>query len=207
MSKIFKLIDTGLPSSSHSSQQPTVTNWKLCMICQEDNEEPLTCPLKSKRKDVGSGYSSLAENLIRFNQLGQLPFHLERLDEGNGIEKTMITNSAQYHQSCRLKFNNTKLQRAEKRAQTKDIKEHYTQMEFTHTRSKSAEKIVVKYVCFFCINPPGNSAIHEAATFQVNERVRACAVLLEDTELLAKLSTADMVALETKYHQVLGGLV
>ena len=148
MSKIFKLIDTGLPSSSHSSQQPTVTNWKLCMICQEDNEEPLTCPLKSKRKDVGSGYSSLAENLIRFNQLGQLPFHLKGLDEGNGIEKTMITNSAQYHQSCRLKFNNTKLQRAQKRAQTKDIKEHYTQMEFTHARSKSAEKIVVRMFAF-----------------------------------------------------------
>ena len=38
------------------------------------------------------------------------------------------------------------------------------------------------------------------ATFQVNENVHACAVLLEDTELLAKLSTADMVALEAKYH-------
>ena len=147
------------------------------MICQEDNEKPLTCPLKSKRKDVGSGYSSLAENLIKCNQLGELPFHLERLDNGNGIEMTMMTNSAQYHQSCRLKFNNTKLQRAEKRAQTKDIKEHNTQIEFTHTRSKSTEKIVVKDACFFCGNPPGNSAIYEAATFQVNEHVRVCAVL------------------------------
>ena len=73
-------------------------------------------------------------------------------------------------------------------------------IEFTHTRSKSTEKIVVKDACFFCGNPPGNSAIHEAATFQVNERVRACAVLLEDTEVLAKLSSADMVALEAKYH-------
>ena len=30
--------------------------------------------------------------------------------------------------------------------------------------------------------------------------MHACAVLLEDTELLAKLSTADTVALEAKYH-------
>ena len=91
------------------------------MICQEDEPTLLldSCPLKSKRKDVGSGYSSLVENLIKFNQLGELPFCLDRLDEGNGIEMTMMTNSAQYHQSCRLKFNNTKLQRAEKRAQTK----------------------------------------------------------------------------------------
>ena len=53
---------------------------------------------------------------------------------------------------------------------------------------------------FFCGNPPGNSAIYEAGTFQVNEHVRVCAVLLEDTEPLAKLSTADMVAFEAKYH-------
>ena len=42
--------------------------------------------------------------------------------------------------------------------------------------------------------------MHEAATFQIDKRVRACAVQLEDTELLAKLSTGDMVALEAKYH-------
>ena len=57
------------------------------MICQEGIEEPLTYPSKYKRKDVCSGYSSLADNLIIFNQPGQLPFHLaKRLDEGNGIE-------------------------------------------------------------------------------------------------------------------------
>ena len=54
---------------------------------------------------------------INLNQLGQLPFHLQKLDEGNGIEMTMTTNSAQYHQSCRLKFNNTKF-----KEQTKEYK-------------------------------------------------------------------------------------
>jgi len=102
MAKTFKLVDTTLSTPLSSSQQPAVTNWELCMICQEDTEEPLTCPSKSKRKDVGSGYSSLADNLIKFNQLGQLPFTLGRLDDGSGIEMTMKNNSAQYHQSCRL---------------------------------------------------------------------------------------------------------
>ena len=73
-------------------------------------------------------------------------------------------------------------------------------MVFTHTKSKSAEKIVVKDVCLFCGNSPHNSAVHEAATFKVTEGVHICAVLLENTELFAKLSTADMVALEAKYH-------
>ena len=102
MSRKFRLIDTALPTPS---RQPLVTNWKLCVICKEDNEELLTC-LK-KRKDVGRGYSSLADNLIKFNQLGELPFKLERLDDGNyGIEVTMVKNNAQYHQLCQLKYNN-----------------------------------------------------------------------------------------------------
>ena len=61
---------------------------------------------------MGSGYSSLAENLMEFYELGQWPIQLERLDEGQGIEMTMVANNALYHHSCRLKYNNTKLKRA-----------------------------------------------------------------------------------------------
>jgi len=180
MSKKFKLLDTALPTPS---RQPLVTNWKLYVICQEDNEELLTCPTKSaKRKDVGSGYSSLADNLIKFNQLGELPFKLERLDDGNGIEVTMVKNNAQYHQSCRLKYNNLKLHRAEKRAKSE---EYSIGMGCMHTRSMCTDTNIKKDACFFCGKPPGSSGIHEAATFQVNEHVYACAVLLEDSELLA----------------------
>ena len=48
--------------------------------------------------------SSLAKNLIRFNELGQLPIQLERLDEGNGIEMAIVANNAKYHQSCKLQY-------------------------------------------------------------------------------------------------------
>ena len=51
---------------------------------------------------MGSSYSSLAESLVAFNELGELPIHLERLDERDGIETTVVSNDAQYHQSCRL---------------------------------------------------------------------------------------------------------
>ena len=72
----------------------------------------LPAPTDSKRKDLGNGYASLSENLIEFNKLGALPFPL---DEGQGIKQVMTTNAAQYHWSCQLKYNNTKLQRAAKR--------------------------------------------------------------------------------------------
>ena len=68
------------------------TDWKLCIICQEHTAEALRCPLQSKRADKGSGYTSLAEHLIQFNELGLLPstFPIGRLDEGHGIEAAMV---------------------------------------------------------------------------------------------------------------------
>ena len=109
MSKTFKLANSEFTAPSTHAQHETVTHWNLCLICQEQKEEKLTCPSKSKGKDLGTGYSSLAENFIRFNELGQLPIQLERLDEGNGIEMAMIANNAKYHQSCKFQYNNTNL--------------------------------------------------------------------------------------------------
>ena len=79
MSKTFKLVDSGIPAPSTTIQHPTETDWNLCIICQEPKGEPLTCPAKSKRKDVGSGYRSLAGILAEFNELGELNLQLERL--------------------------------------------------------------------------------------------------------------------------------
>ena len=107
MSKTFALVDTSVQVPSTSTKCQTVTNWKLIIIYQEETKESLTCPSKSKRKDLGSGCSSLAQQLIRFNELNQLPFQLERLDERCGIEMAMVANHVQYHQSCRLQYNNT----------------------------------------------------------------------------------------------------
>ena len=121
-------------------------------------------------------------------------------DEGPGIEMTMAANNAQYHQSCRLKYNNTKLKRAEKRALKTDSEDLEVIIPCKRSRSQSIEASIQKDLCFFCGQPPGTSGLHEAATFQVDERVKNCAELLEDTILLAKLSVGDMVALEAKYH-------
>ena len=166
MSKIFKLVDTEseFPSPSTNVQYVAMTNWKLCLICQEQKEELLTCPSQSKRKDVGSGYRSLAE---RFNELEQLPIHLKRLDEGNGIEMTMVANDAKYHQSCRLQYNNTKLQRADKRARTATSEDHNVDTACKYMRSQITDNSIL--ACFFYGKSPGTSGLHKAATFQVDK--------------------------------------
>lgn len=173
--------------------------------------ETLTKPDQSKRKDIGSGYSSLAENLIKFNELGELPgsFHLEILDDGHGIEAAMVEHGAQYHQTCRLQYNNTKLQRAQKRALKKEGQSDEEQSvgKRTRARSRSSSTHNVSESCFFCGQPAGAKSLRKATTFQMDRRVRACATLLGDTELLGRLSGGDMVALDVQYHpQCLIGL-
>jgi hypothetical protein len=185
MSKSFGLADVERTSPS-TSQHLTTTDWKLCLICQEDKTETLTKPDQSKRKDIGSGYSSLAENLAKFSELGELlgSFHLERLDDGHGIEAAMVAHGAKYHQTCRLQYNNTKLQRAQKRALKKagesDEEQAACKRTRLHSRSSSTEKKVPE-TCFFCEQPAGADSLRKAATFQLDRRVRACATLLGDT--------------------------
>ena len=59
----------------------------------------------------------LATNIPLFDEINALPLILDpaRLDEGGGIEAMLRRNEAKYHTSCRLLFNNTKLDRAKKR--------------------------------------------------------------------------------------------
>ncbi len=70
-SKSFLLKYTGCPtpSTSSKSQPANKINWALCVICQQDHNETLTDPMPMKRKDVGSAYTSLAESLLKMNEL------------------------------------------------------------------------------------------------------------------------------------------
>ncbi len=47
---------------------------------------------------------SLARDLLELQELRQIPaeLDLDRLDDGNGIEATLMTNRAQWHKTCRL---------------------------------------------------------------------------------------------------------
>ena len=116
MSKKITLVDIRAASSSEKSAAAT-TNWELCVLCQVETSESLTSPVCSKRKDVGRAHKALAENLMKFDAPGTLPrtLQLDRIDEGQAIDAAMVANEAKWHQTCKLRYNNTMLQRAEKR--------------------------------------------------------------------------------------------
>ena len=56
-------------------------------------------------------------------------------------------------------------------------------------------------ICFFCNKLAGTADLHQAATKDIDKNVRRCATELRDTELLAKLSAGDMVAIDAKYQR------
>jgi len=72
------------------------TDWAKCIFCQSVTDEALRCPAKSKRTDVGAGYSSLAEILPKYELLGCFPhiLRLSRLDGGAGILETLTSHEA-----------------------------------------------------------------------------------------------------------------
>ena len=57
--------------------------------------------------------------------------------------------------------------------------------------------------CFFCGEcKRWNSPLHNASTFGLDARVRKYAAVLQDENLLAKLSTGDLVAIDQEQGQL-----
>lgn len=113
-------------------------NWTLCQL--ENTNETLVSPVNDKRKDRGSGYKSLADNLPKFEEVGQLPIQLplSYLDEGRGIEETLRFHQASWHKSCFNKCSSAKLTRAQKRkhAEVREDSDETRRLPHNRVRSK-----------------------------------------------------------------------
>ena len=175
-----------------------VTDWELCVICQESNKEGLQCPADSRRADKGAGYKTLADNLKQFADLGYMPkdVNLSRLDEGDGIAAAFFKHRARYHKSCYALFNSTKLKRAQKR-KSEAPDEPLAGGKFTRSNALAYTKDTSPS-CFLCESD--KQPLHRVSTLSLDARVRECANVLNDEKLLAKLGGEDLIALEASYY-------
>ena len=168
------------------------------------------CPADSKLADVGVGYRILCETVAAFIRLGQLPSdivpHVQYWDEGDGMESTFMRHRASWHIKCKQKFVHvTKLGRLSA-ADTTDTADTDTEKELGDEQSTGVKvpriarshSTQISPVCFFC-DLPGTD-LRQVMTFAVNDRVCKRAAILQDSMLLAKLATGDMIATEAKYH-------
>ena len=117
---------------------------------------------------------------------------IEKLDEGVGIPATLMKRKAKWHKTCRNKFSDMKLKRAQKRKIQDDLPSS------TRQSSGAASSMTKEVSCFFCSGATGT--LHQASTFNVDARVRECAHQLQDEVLIAKLSAGDLICQEAVYH-------
>ena len=145
------------------------------------------CSTKNtKRPNTKSWYKTPTKNLIQFSELGILAstLQLNRLDEGENMEATLVAHKAVYHIRYVLCYNTTMLQRAQKRTRRGGSSSD-SNIAGKRTRSRSCDSITSDQTsCFFC-RQSGVNTLHEATTFTIGQRVRKCEKQLGDYELLA----------------------
>lgn len=91
-------------AGSEEETQSMSTYWSKCVLCKTQSNE-LLCPDDSKRKDVGTGYVSMATNLSNFGPVGALSTELTELVKQTGDLAELLTSKhAQWHKSCALKY-------------------------------------------------------------------------------------------------------
>ncbi len=186
-------------SRSVPAVQPT--DWTLCALCQQPSSESPIDASKSKNKSQSTGYETLADNLRSLYELNSLPLSItiSRLDDGTGIEGTLKLHNAKWHETCYVMCNKTKVDRARKkvvRGECSSPLKDRLRGAFSCT-SQSDEKL---FTCFFC-DALVDYDFHKAATKQLDANVRKMATELNDTHLLVKLASGDMVAADAVYHK------
>ena len=80
-------------------------------------EQDYSVHIKNNKASVGSGYKTLVEQLTNFSELSHIPIDVDikQLDDGDGIEAALMRHHAGWHNTCGLKFNQTKLERLQKK--------------------------------------------------------------------------------------------
>ena len=181
------------PPPSSSSSATKCVDWTLCVICQEKTKDKLVCPAKGKRG--GIGYSYVAEKLAEFDELGicVVPFDFSLLDDGSGIANTFAKHNASWHKKCRDGINTRMLNRAKHKLQSSGDCASPAK-----TRKSTAPHDVK--CCLFCGGPASSDRLHKASTKEIDIKVRQCASILNDQDIVKKLAGGDMVATDSLYH-------
>ena len=121
-----------------------VTDWSKCCLCQKNISDILK-QAHFSRGHGQPGYRVPDMNITALQKLNDLPLPLNplQLNNGSGIEQTLVENGAKYHPSCYPLFSNTQVQRAKKRKETGDTDPSQSRTTRSHIDTK-------QNVCFIC---------------------------------------------------------
>jgi len=186
-------------------------DWSMCIFCQLATNAKLLCPagIQREKYDPLVTYTNIVSNITRFLQLDCLPCPIS-ITEDLSNASILLQNCAKYHKLCINKFSDLKLERVERKLnknahQSEEPSSSTALLQTSSSKQRinrginiprSSNTIIEK--CFFCNKDSGQ--LRKVATFQVDRKVRQCAIALHDSELLSKLSCGDMIAQDALYH-------
>ena len=129
-------------------------------------KESLRCPALVKRDglDQTKSYEDISVNIKRFRELGAFPFK-SSIPEKLCNASSMMESKGKFHNSCKFKIGNLKLERAEKKymSSIKNVSEIPTQIDqeintsldlpsssrISQDSKKKRSLLVDKQICFF----------------------------------------------------------
>ena len=150
-----------------------VINWELCFICQEESSGQLVCPANSTSDDGFRGYSTVVDNLEKFNTIGKLPATLKRRIEKRDLVQELIKNKSKLHKSCRNAYDHYHYERACKRRKPNEFSEENA-LPYQSTRSNFVAQNFTP-TCFFCDELEGDVRLCSAQTLGLDRKVRDAA--------------------------------
>ena len=172
-------------------------DWSKCVICNEEKTDLPKCPKNRRNSDALSVYASFLENVRKFQDLDAMPVNISFSKDITA--EILHHNNACWHNSCRQLFTDTMLARAVNKKRKHDsISGAIVRSSKRQSISLSGTKSSYS-TCIFC-SKKTNEKAHECSTHNIDGRLRAMAIEMEDTELLAKLAGGDVIAIEAKYH-------
>ena len=147
----YKVIDPFEPIG-HSHRVPLLIGLDVfCARKLQKNE--LVCPVGTSW-GTETGYKTLADIFRDFDKIDGLLSNLKlsRLDDGHGVEETLLLNQAKWHDSCRLKYNKTQLQRAQKRT-SQGTEEYHKGSSRKYTR-QSTDQVPPAFAWYWRVTLP-----------------------------------------------------
>ena len=155
----------------------------------------MRCPLDSLQGNGQEVYGKFLKAVQGFQEINALPVKLELTADQLTVEG-FVNNRAKWHKSCYLKFNLTKLQRAQKSSKGK---KRCLDSPFEERKSKRhSSSSSLQAACIFCDSELGQ--LHNCSTMELDQELRQMATELQDTSLLSRISGGDLIAIEAKYH-------
>lgn len=95
-------LNVRLAMDVNSTSKSRTTDWTKCCLCQLDKKEDLKSPQANPSKRGHDGYVNLARNI---------PLFQSRLDEGGGIEETLMHDIMRVAGSCSTTQSYTELRK------------------------------------------------------------------------------------------------